>query len=157
MRVLSENHKQLGNSRMGIVLAVMVRDTGDGLVDELATHYETAMIQHPKAEVSELRKAARDGLDAFLTASEAVGKTSPAFGDTYGEVFKRTLADAAERLRAKLELAMNSVILPAKVTWQKRLKDERPIVYDVIVGLIVTLILGAIAGPLILKLFHIIP
>ncbi len=76
-----------------------------------------------------------------------LGAGSPAFRESYPEVFRRTLTDAAERLRANLELALNNVIPPAKVTWQKALRDVRPLAYESVkFGL--TFILGAASGML---------
>jgi hypothetical protein len=132
--VLGKNAQHLENSRMGIVLMEMVRDIAKPLNDALTNLYEITLKQTPNADRSALRKSAMIGLDDFLSqARSTIGRVPAGFSQSRDEVFKSELDKEAVRLRAALELKLRSVIQPAKVGWGKRLKEDHPIVYDMLI------------------------
>jgi hypothetical protein len=149
-RKLAEHANALGNSRIGIVLVTeVVTPIANALNDDLTKLYDTTIHQFPKADRSELQVACREGLDAYITACAPIGRNSPGFSESRMEVFTRTLADEAVRLRDGFNLKLSNVIAPEPKGWQKRLIEDHPVLWQFV---IVAVVGGAIAAAIVKKM-----
>jgi hypothetical protein len=135
------------NNRFGFGLATeAIGPVANKLIDDLVAHYATTLKQHPKSDRSALKRDAVRGFTDFIDSTKDYLLPNGAFaGDVeVARVYAGHMVGETDRYVKQLGFKLEAAS-PRPVAWTKRLMEERPLLWN----FMVTLLLVTIGGGLV--------